>query len=409
MPPGAITNFGTFDKNLHLNIDYVDGYPVLGKPKEPESLGKFIFNAIIDEVLYTYGGGEYMDTVTMNDNSLAANLARLASFVANTGMAVARLGQKTAKAIKVTGKATKTSKAANRLKTALPKTARQKREEIYKAQGYKEYKETKEEKAAFNTLHEIADNNDEFAVLVDNIYSKVKNGTETGIKKRNERLKSPNSGQQHIDENEKFVFNKNETTEEYKEPEITSSKDFYYQQDLEERERVRRWRAEGKLTFAQPTYTKEEKLANEERQAIIDRQNKLLAMQLTGRDENWNYILPTKENLTPKVNTPPNTQVNTQPNTQVNTQPNTQPNTQVNTQPNTQPNTQVNTQPNTQVNTQPNTRTQYQSDYTQDNRDYNNFNFGNNRPIIDYDWLNVNSNNVNNIDSEKLQNFVENE
>ena len=142
---------------------------------------------------------------------------------------------------------------------------------------------------------------------------------------------------------------------------------------------------------------KRRKLANEERQAIIDRQNKLLAMQTTGRDENYNYILPTKENLTPKVNTPPNTQVNTQVNTQ--------PNTQVNTQPNAQ----VNTQQNTQVNTQPNTRTKYQSDYTQDNRDYNNLNFGNNRPIIDYDWLNVNSNNVNNIDSEKLQNFVENE
>ena len=122
----------------------------------------------------------------------------------------------------------------------------------------------------------------------------------------------------------------------------------------------------------------------------LDRENKLLAMKLTGRDENWNYILPTKENLTPKPHLT----------------------SKVNTQVNTQTNTQVNTQTNTQVNTQVNTQTKYpkqnQSNYI-NNRDYSNYNFGNHRPTIDNDWLNVNSNNVNNIDSEKLQNFVENQ
>ena len=97
-------------------------------------------------------------------------------------------------------------------------------------------------------------------------------------------------------------------------------------------------------------------------------------MQLTGRDENWNYILPTMENLTPKPHLT----------------------------------SKVNTQVNTQTNTQTKYPKQNQSNYI-DNRDYSNFNFGNNRPTIDNDWFNVNSNNVNNIDSEKLQNFVENQ
>ena len=42
-----------------------------------------------------------------------------------------------------------------------------------------------------------------------------------------------------------------------------------------------------------------------------------------------------------------------------------------------------------------------------DQRDYNNFNFYNQTPRVNQDWLQVNQNNVENIDGEKLQNFVE--
>ena len=42
-----------------------------------------------------------------------------------------------------------------------------------------------------------------------------------------------------------------------------------------------------------------------------------------------------------------------------------------------------------------------------DQRDYNNFNFNNQTPRVNQDWLQVNQNNVENIDGEKLQNFVE--
>jgi hypothetical protein len=389
MPPGTITNFGTFNKNLQVNIEYVDGYPRLGKPKREVPIGMFVFNAIVEDAIMAYGGAAMMATTT------GTRLARLASIVLKSTARAAKAARTAAQGTKVVKQATKALKnAKTAVKKAIPKSSVAKRAELYKAQGYHKYTESTEVKEAFAKLEELAEKNKEFREVLNKVYDGVKRGTQEGIKAKNARLRMT-PGWDHSEENEKYVFDKYNITpefldllrgqEEYKEPEIISSKDFYYKQDLEERERVRRWRAEGKLTFAQPTYTKEEKLANEERQAIIDRQNKLLAMQITGRDENYNYILPTKENLTPKVNTQPNTQVNTQPNTQ------------------------VNTQPNTQVNTQPNTRTKYQSDYTQDNRDYNNFNFGNNRPIIDNDWLNVNSNNVNNIDSEKLQNFVENE
>lgn len=397
-PPGTISNYGAFDKNLRIRTKQVDGYTVYagveGKGRqEPDlGLGGFIFNAIVEDSILALGGGAIMATET------GIRLARLAALVGRgvaAGAKVAKTAAQGTKLAKNTAKAIKTARtAAGKAKTAvknrLPKTPEAARREIYKAQGYKEYVETKADKELFSKLHQFEANNPEFKDVLDRVYESVKRGAKQGVKIKNQRLRAPNPGWDYTEENEnalKYVFNQDEITEE-DEPEIPiqTARDYFYKLDQIQNEREKKWREEGKATFSQPTFTDEEKLANEKRQADIDRENKLLAMQLTGRDENWNYILPTKENLTPKPYLTPT----------------------VNTHVNTQVNTQRNTQVNTQVNTQTNTQKKYQSSYI-DNRDYSNFNFGNNRPTIDNDWLNVNSNNVNNIDSEKLQNFVENQ
>ena len=221
-------------------------------------------------------------------------------------------------------KAAKTAagKAKTAVKKALPKTPEAARKEIYKAQGYKEYVETKADKEVFSKLHEFEANNPEFRDVLNRVYKSVERGAKQGVKIKNQRLRAPNAGWDYSEENDnalKYVFNKNEITEEATDkPEIPNetARDYFYKQTQIQKERVKKWREEEKATFSQPTFTKEEKLANEKRQADIDTQNKLLAMKLTGRDENWNYIFPTKENLTPKphLTSKVNTQVNTQTN-----------------------------------------------------------------------------------------------
>ena len=60
-PPGTISNWGAFDKNLVIKTKQVDGYTVYagsGLKKEKDlGLGGFIFNAIVEDAILTLGGG----------------------------------------------------------------------------------------------------------------------------------------------------------------------------------------------------------------------------------------------------------------------------------------------------------------------------------------------------------------
>ena len=102
----------------------------------------------------------------------------------------------------------------------------------------------------------------------------------------------------------------------------------------------------------------------------------------TGTDKNSNYVYPSQKDLN-KVNTPTNTSGNTSSKT-----------------PSKVPITS-----NTAV-THIATKKSRVHNWI-DQRDYNNFNFNNQTPRVNQDWLQVNQNNVENIDGEKLQNFVE--
>jgi hypothetical protein len=406
MPPGTITNFGAFDKNLSVSVRYIDGYPVSGPPIKEVPLGMFVFDAIVEDAIMAYGGSAVMATRT------GARIARLTSIVLKSAARAAKMAKTTARGTKLAKQATTALKnAKSAIKKAVPKSSVAKRAEIYKAQGYQKYTESQEVKDAFNQLEELASKSEEFREVLKRVYDAAKRGTQQGVKARNARLRSPNPGWDHSKENEKYVFDKYNITpefvglleddEEYEEPKIQTSREFYYKQDLEERERVRKWREEGKLTFTQPTFTKEEKLANEERQAVIDEQNKRLAMQITGRDENYNYIYPSKKDIS-KDNTPTNTSSNTPTNTSSNTPSNNSRNTPSNTPSNTSRNVPITS--NTAVTHIAKTK---QTNNWIDQRDYNNFNFNNQTPSVNQDWLQVNQNNVENIDGEKLQNYVE--
>jgi len=102
----------------------------------------------------------------------------------------------------------------------------------------------------------------------------------------------------------------------------------------------------------------------------------------TSTDKNSNYVYPSQKDLN-KVNTPTNTPGNTSSKT-----------------PSKVPITS-----NTAV-THIATKKPPVHNWI-DQRDYNNFNFNNQTPRVNQDWLQVNQNNVENIDGEKLQNFVE--
>ena len=102
----------------------------------------------------------------------------------------------------------------------------------------------------------------------------------------------------------------------------------------------------------------------------------------TGTDKNSNYVYPSQKDLN-KVNTPTNTPTNTSGNTS----------------------SKVPITSNTAV-THIATKKPPVHNWI-DQRDYNNFNFYNQTPRVNQDWLQVNQNNVENIDGEKLQNFVE--
>ena len=161
--------------------------------------------------------------------------------------------------------------------------------------------------------------------------------------------------------------------------------------------------------------------------------------------KNPNYIYPSEAqgntqgntSLNTQGNTPQNTQGNAHQNTQGNAHQNTQGNTTINTQGNTTKNTQgnahqntqgnahQNTQGNTTINTQGNTTTSTQNIKRKstnsglkqrkpihnwiDKRNYNQFIFHDETPTINNDWLSVNQNYKDNIDGEKLQNYISNE
>ena len=170
-----------------------------------------------------------------------------------------------------------------------------------------------------------------------------------------------------------------------------TAKDYFYELDQIQYEREKKWREEEKANFSQPTFTDEEKLANEKRQADIDEQNKLLAMQLTGRNKNWNYIYPSKNDVNKGI-TSTTTPTTTSATTSSNKSSKTTSNVPITS------NTAI-----THIATKKSSVNNWI-----DNRDYNNFDFNNQTPSVNQDWLQVNQNNVENIDGEKLQNYVEN-
>ena len=129
--------------------------------------------------------------------------------------------------------------------------------------------------------------------------------------------------------------------------------------------------------------------------------------------KNPNYIYPSEA----QGNTQGNTALNTQGNTPKNTQGNITKNTQGNIIKNTQGNTTKNTQGNTPTIIQNSKRKSKNSGSGQrksihnwiDKRNYNQFIFHDETPTINNDWLSVNQNYKDNIDGEKLQNYISNE
>ena len=110
-------------------------------------------------------------------------------------------------------------------------------------------------------------------------------------------------------------------------------------------------------------------------------------MEITGRDKNWNYIYPSYQDAN-KGTTPGNTPSNTSSNNPSKTTSN------------------VPITSNTAITHIANKKPPV-NNWT-DQRDYSNFNFNNQAPSVNQDWLQVNQNNVENIDGDKLQDYVEN-
>ena len=157
IPPGAITNTGAFNKNLVITTTQVNGYTVYTPSKKTENLGGFVFNAIVEDAIMELGGNAIGATKT------GLRLARLAGLLAKTtarGVKTAKTAVQGTKLAKNTANTIKTARTA--VKKALPKTPEATRKEIYKAQGYKEYVETKADKEIFSKLHEFENNNPEF-------------------------------------------------------------------------------------------------------------------------------------------------------------------------------------------------------------------------------------------------------
>jgi hypothetical protein len=130
--------------------------------------------------------------------------------------------------------------------------------------------------------------------------------------------------------------------------------------------------------------------------------------------KNPNYIYPSEA----QGNTQGNTALNTQGNTPQNTQGNITKNTQGNIIKNTQGNTTKHTQGNTPTiiqNIKRKSKTNLETRQRKsihnwiDKRNYNQFIFHDETPTINNDWLSVNQNYKDNIDGEKLQNYISNE
>ena len=153
VPTGTITNTGAFNKNLVVTTTEVNGYTVYtsSKNKKELGLGSFVANAIIEDAILMYGGGAIMATRT------GLRLARLAGLLAKgaaRGVKTAKTAVQGTKLAKKTIEGIKTARAAagkakTAVKKALPKAPEAARKEIYKAQGYKEYVETKADKEVF--------------------------------------------------------------------------------------------------------------------------------------------------------------------------------------------------------------------------------------------------------------------
>jgi len=337
VPPGTIRNFGAFDKDIPVYTKQVNGYTVLARPPKKKNLGSLVMFELID--LIVLGGVSEM---------------AIASKAAAAGVVVAEIAELVTEYVKLQSLGTDIAKTAESVSRAERIMAMaMKGTEVVGTKGARVAEVATE--MFPRTARLIAEHGTiENASIAYKIYDKTKTGLD--------------------------LLNKATEKQE-------SAGDYFYKQTQIQKERVKKWRKEEQANFSQPTFTDEEKLANEKRQADIDEQNKLLAMQLTGRDKNWNYIYPSKNDVNKGI-TPTNTPTTTSSNKSSKTTSN------------------VPITSNTAI-THIATKKSSVNNWI-DNRDYNNFDFNNQTPSVNQDWLQVNQNNVENIDGEKLQNYVEN-
>ena len=107
LPPGTITNFGTFNKNLHLTVRNVYGYQVLAPPEKQTPIVQFLFYTIVEDAIIAYGGSAMLATET------GTRLARLASMVAQAAARAAKPAKTAVQSTKVVKQATQAMKMLN--------------------------------------------------------------------------------------------------------------------------------------------------------------------------------------------------------------------------------------------------------------------------------------------------------